>query len=38
MKDRPIRLPRPDLQVGFAAALDALRRDYLIEALSRTMA
>ncbi len=38
MKHRPIRLPRPDLQVGFAGAIEALRRDYLIEALSHTMA
>jgi len=37
MKVHPIRLPRPDLQVGFASALDALRRDYLIEALSHTI-
>ena len=38
MNDRPIRLPRPDLQVDFAAALEVLRRDYLVEALSLTVA
>ena len=37
MKTRAIKLPRPDLQIDFAAALSEMRREYLLDALGTTI-
>jgi hypothetical protein len=37
MKTGPVRLPRPDLQIDFAATLCEVRGEYLLEALSKTV-